>query len=226
MPAETRWSYEFYTIDRFLLLVNQVNMLVDEQGGDRDLEPFDEREVETLTAWRDVLRLFEVVTRHSEGERYASLAHVPHWIAMLRDAVRARQERDVRAQFRMALRESVLKRLVPMLEVVVCPEAPSDDSCYTHPSGVRVGNCLLAAALHPEYSVLECLDVHEKKLVWRRIEFEALRFLPPHESSDGSDWSDDEHRTKAVMVVTGVMMSTYHRPQFCKITINIHPRKV
>ena len=131
------------------------------------------------------------VIRWSEGEKYLTICHVPEWAADLIHLTRTIPgERATQAKARRQLHQSISTRMMPFLNVEQCPQSRTVFSDgYLHPSGVKIPPCLIAAALHPAYVELECLDVLDsstdanslRKLVWQRIEYEAKALtLKPH----------------------------------------------
>ena len=187
-PSETRWSYEYYTISRFLEIATEVNAVMEEYT---ELEAFGTHDVQALQSWLPTLAEFERITRWSEGEAYVSISHIPHWILVLGDVFKYRYEAiQESVDFRSSLRESVRIRLMPLIEVQSCPVRAF--AGYTHPSGVRVSYCVLAAALDPIYSKLKWLSREQKKLVWQRLKYEAQQFDSYVSNTSDSDSSDSE----------------------------------
>ena len=152
-------------LDRFLVLHEEVNDLIDHFDHEYELKMFNDNEIEQIQAWRDVLEPIERILRHSEGDRYVTIAHVPQWIQEFRELCQARFERPSRSFFRSRLQQSVNTRLLSLIEVRECPMdaaqcTNADD--YFHPSGIQLTYAVMAAALHPKYVQLKFLntDIH------------------------------------------------------------------
>lgn len=183
-PTKTRWSSEYYAINRFLAIQNSVSevMMAHADAQFEDLM-FTDDEWSMLHVWRDVFEVCEKVTRQCEGERYVSISHVAMWTYQLLEGTKptvsdSRKKRRLRQDLHSAMK----KRLLPMLVVRECAKTREElegaydghfESRYVHPSGVEVEYCVLAAALHPEYFALDFLTLEQRKLVWSRIRFEA-----------------------------------------------------
>ena len=206
LPADTRWATEYYMVKRFLGLLPAIDRLYGTVEEASSLETFSDREIEQLEAWVVVLEPIERVIRWSEGEKYLTICHVPEWAADLIQLTRTIPgERATQAKARRQLHQSISTRMMPFLNVEQCPQSRTVFSDgYFHPSGVKIPPCLIAAALHPAYVELECLDVLDsstdanslRKLVWQRIEYEAKALTPGPQgpameiegSSTSSDW--------------------------------------
>ena len=176
-PADTRWSYEYTMIKRFLEIASEINVVLENDKITE--EPFSTHDIQILQAWLPTLAAFERVTRQAEGESYCSAPLVPSWICSLEEETRFRYEAiKESADLRSTLRASVRERLLPLLEVAVCPKVSGNRRVYCHPSGVKVGYCVLAAALDPARAKLEFLSEDQRRLVWERLEYEAGQSYP------------------------------------------------
>ena len=164
-------------IKRFLEIASEINVVLENDKITE--EPFSTHDIQILQAWLPTLAAFERVTRQAEGESYCSAPLVPSWICSLEEETRFRYEAiKESADLRSTLRASVRERLLPLLEVAVCPKVSGNRRVYCHPSGVKVGYCVLAAALDPARAKLEFLSEDQRRLVWERLEYEAGQSYP------------------------------------------------
>jgi hypothetical protein len=169
-PAKTRWSSEFYCLDRFLPLYAHIVGVMTRAGKQDQL--LSDAELEMLEALHVLLKPFEKVTRLCEGEKYATLAHVPSWVQSILDSCASvTGERLVKERIRSRLRLSATERLSPFITV--------------SPERVPIG--ILAAALHPLYHKLEFLDETGRATVVRKLFSETILVCPGEEDFSSSD---------------------------------------
>lgn len=162
-PSPTRWSSQFYTLQRF----QELQQSIEEVRGVALGEEFglSKEEMELLEDSISLLSPFELVTRLSEGDAYATIAFVPSWIHKLQ-GVADLAVRGAAADLQRELCDQVEKRMARFLEVKI------DDKGQP-----QAAVALCAAAVHPLHFELPTISDADRDIVYKCVEVHAEDFL-------------------------------------------------
>ena len=178
LPSPTRWSGDFYMMERYAEMAHVLQALSDAKQFEKGDWGLTDRERQLMHTYIDVMRPFEEITTEAEGDKLPSLAHVPRWVYKLKQTLTSQEgENQAHRSFKQALQQSVENRLNQYLE------------CRHDPTGGAplVSTALCAAAVHPDHWTLFFVTEEMRQMIWERIEVDSLqqldRFSRSHESA-------------------------------------------